>query len=95
MDQFKHKETDAYANKPKTMTALIGNYQLGVKETKHKYEYQEVCSDLEKDFGKLIWTLPHKMGFTPYKIKEAGRIARERGIKKLPYLVGIIKRLPY
>lgn len=63
------------------------------KETKHNYEYQEVCEDLERDFGKLVWTLPWKKGVTEYKIKRAGEIARKRGILKFGYLVGIINKL--
>lgn len=79
--------------KPKQIGELFKN--LPVKKTKHEYEYQEVCCDIEKDFGRLVWTLPYKVGVTPYKIKKAAEIARARGIKKYPYLVGIIKRLPY
>lgn len=89
-------------NKPKDMKSLMGNYQLGKKKTKHEYEYQEVCSDLQKMFedhgneaeSKLVWTLPYKVGFTPHKIKKAGEIARKRGIIKFSYVVGIIKNLP-
>lgn len=81
-------------NESKSMGSLMDKYQIGTKKTKHEYEFQEVCSDLEKDFGKLVWTLPHKIGFTPHKIKKAGAIARKRGVLKFPYLVGIIKNLP-
>lgn len=88
------KEYDAYANEPKQMSALLEKFKIGRHETKHEYEYQEVCSDLQKDFGKLVWTLPYKEGVTEYKIKEAGRIARQRGILKFNYLVGILKKLP-
>ena len=89
-----YAEYDDYANPPKSMASLFDGMQLEVKKSKHEYEFQEVCSDLQKDFGKLVWTLPHKVGFTPHKIKKAGDIARKRGVKKFPYLVGIIKRLP-
>jgi len=75
------------------MQSLFANYQLGREQTKHEYEFQEVCEDLAKDFGKLVWTLPYKKNVTEYKIKEAGRIARARGVKKFPYLMGIIKKL--
>lgn len=63
------------------------------QETKHDFEYQEVCEDLEKDFGRLVWTLPWKEGVTEYKLREAGKIARKRGILKFNYLVGVINRL--
>ena len=74
---------------------ILDKYQLQQKEAKYDYEYQEVCSDLQKDFGKLVWTLPYKSWVTEYKLRKAGEIARQRGVKKFPYLVGIIKRLPY
>lgn len=61
--------------------------------TKHEHEFQEVCEDLATDFGKGVWALPHKPGFTEWKLKEAGRIARARGITKIAYLIGIMKRL--
>jgi len=61
--------------------------------SKHKEEYQEVCSELEKDFGKGVWALPHKPGFTNDKLRRAGIKARERGIMKIGYLIGIVKRL--
>jgi hypothetical protein len=63
------------------------------KETKHKHEYQEVCEELQKTYGKLVWTLPFKPGFTEYKLREAHRIAKERGITKFAYLYGIMKKL--
>jgi hypothetical protein len=85
-------EYEAYANTPKSMATLFTNRELQVSN--HEYEYQEVCSDLQKDFGKLVWTLPHKEGITEYKIRKAGEIARSRGILKFAYLVGIIKKLP-
>jgi hypothetical protein len=64
-----------------------------IKETKHKYEFQELCEELEPIYGKLIWTLPHKIGFTEYKIRKAHEIAQKRGIDKIQYLIGIIKKL--
>ena len=62
-------------------------------ETKHDFEFQEVCEDLEKDFGKLVWTLPYKKGVTEFNLKKAGDIARKRGILKFSYLLGILKKL--
>lgn len=61
--------------------------------TKHEYEYQEVCEDLQKDFGKLVWTLPYKKGVTEFNLKKAGAIARKRKILKFRYLVGILNKL--
>jgi hypothetical protein len=62
--------------------------------TKHNHEYEEVCSELEPLFGKLVWTLPYVKGVTEYKIREAAAIARKRGKLTFPYLRGIINRLP-
>lgn len=61
--------------------------------TKHSFEFQEICEDLQTDFGKQVWVLPYKKFCTEWKLREAGRIARKRGIKKFPYLIGIIKKL--
>ena len=65
-----------------------------IKKTKHKFEYQELCEELEPIYGKLVWTLPHKIGFTEYKIRKAHEIAQNRKILKINYLIGIIKKLP-
>lgn len=61
--------------------------------TDHEHEFQEICTDLEKDFSKLVWTLPHKTWCTEAKLQKAGEIARKKGIKTFKYLVGIIKKL--
>ena len=73
---------------------LFGNVLTREKTTKHNHEFQEVCEDLQKDFGKLVWTLPYKVGITETKLRRAGEIARKRGILKFNYLVGVIKNLP-
>jgi len=88
-----NRELDSFNNSTKSISSLMSKYEIGREKTKHQEEYQEVCSDLQEDFGKLVWTLPYKKGVTEYKIKEAGKIARERGVLKFNYLVGIIKRL--
>ena len=62
--------------------------------TKHHHEYQELCEELQSIYGKAIWGLPHKPGFTEFKIREAHRIAKTRGITTLGYLIGIIRKLP-
>jgi len=63
------------------------------KETAHDFEFQEVCVDLAKDFGKLVWTLPYKKGVTEFNLRKAGQIARQRKILKFNYLVGILNKL--
>lgn len=62
--------------------------------TKHQHEFQEICEELEPIYGKAVWTLPHQPGVTEFKLRRAHAIARSRGITKLPYLIGIIKKLP-
>ena len=71
------------------LSSLFGE----LKPTKHDFEYQEVCVELEKDFGKLVWTLPFKPFVKEFKLREAAKIARKRGILKFGYLVGILKKL--
>ena len=61
--------------------------------SKHKHEYQEVCSELEKTYGKLVWTLPFKKGFTEYKLKKAHEVCLKRGILTFKYLYGVLRKL--
>lgn len=63
------------------------------KKSAHDFEYQEVCSELEPIYGKGIWRLPYQPGVTEHKIREAHKIASQRGIQKYGYLIGIIKKL--
>lgn len=78
-----------------TLFSIADLIQIPVpKESKFSYEYQELGVLLEPTYGKAIWGLFYKPGFTEYKIREAHRIASERGIKKIGYLIGIVKRLP-
>lgn len=92
---YQINEDDPYANKPKSMQDLMGKFQIGREKTKHEYEYQEICEDLQKDFGKLVWIIPHKNKpwVTEFNLKEAGKIARKNGITTVPYLIGIMKKL--
>ena len=90
---FQVNEYDQQVNKPKSMSDLMGRFEIGREETKHQYEFQEICEDLQKDFGKQVWVIAHKPFCTNYKLKEAGRIARQRGITKIGYLIGVMKKL--
>lgn len=65
-----------------------------VKQSKFDYEFQELGTLLQPIYGKGVWGLFYKSGFTEWKIREAHRIASERGIQSIGYLIGIIKRLP-
>ena len=68
--------------------------RIGHQPSRHEHEFQEVCSLLEPIYGKLVWTLPYQPGVTEWKIREAHRIAVQRGITRYAYLKGIIKKLP-
>lgn len=64
---------------------------LPTTKKKIDFEFQELCLSLEKTYGKLVWTLPFK--YSEIKIRDAAKIAKERGKETFPYLVGIIKKL--
>lgn len=74
-------------------TKTIPLFELPKSKSKHKFEFQEICEELEHIYGKLVWTLPHKVGFTEYKIRKAHQIATQKKITKINYLIGIIKKL--
>lgn len=67
---------------------------LEFTKTKHEHEYQEVCSELEPIYGKAVWRLPFQKDITEWKMREAHKIATQRGIYTFPYFYGILKRLP-
>ena len=83
----------------------LNPYNLQFTKSKHEYEFQEVCSELEPYFGKGVWTVAHMKGVTEYKMKEAFKIARKRGKARkdvsdqerrlnLSYFIGIVRTLP-
>jgi hypothetical protein len=61
--------------------------------SKHAFEYQELCEQLQPIYGKAIWTVPHLVGVNEYKIREAHKVCVRRGILRLPYLIGVIKKM--
>lgn len=63
------------------------------KKTKHKFEYQEICEELEPIYGKQIWLAPSKIYFTEYKLKKAHEICKQRNILTFSYLLGVMKNL--
>lgn len=78
---------------PYTPLSIADLIQIPVaKESKFSFEYQELCSEMEKYIGKSCWTLPYKPGFTESKIRRAFEIAKQKNIITLPYIIGIIKR---
>lgn len=64
-----------------------------LEPSKHEFEFQEVCSELEPIYGKAIWVLPTRTYATAYKIRQAHEIAKKRGRLDIGYLTGIVKRL--
>lgn len=70
----------------------IKKIDIVITRSKHKYEYQELAESLEPIYGKGIWTVFSRPKFTEYEVRRAHKIAQERGITKLAYLIGIIKK---
>lgn len=68
---------------------------IPIQQTKHKYEFQELGSELTPIYGKAVWSLFYKPWVTEYKVRKAHEIAQQKGIKSFAYLVGIIKKLPF
>lgn len=66
-----------------------------VSDNKVKYEFQEIGKELQPIYGKLIWTLFYKPGFTEFKIREAHKIAQRRKITSIRYLIGIINNFKF
>lgn len=62
-------------------------------DKKIDYEFQALGLELQPFYGKAIWSLFYKKGFTEEKIRKAHDIAKSRGVIKLNYLIGIIKKL--
>lgn len=62
-------------------------------QSKHEFEFQEVCAELEPIYGKVIWVLPTRAYATPHKIRQAHEIAKKRGKVAFDYLSGIVKKL--
>lgn len=77
----------------KPISENLKDYKLPEKTGKHEHEFQEVCSELAPIFGKQVWILPRKTGFTENRIREAARICKEKGISSFAYLYGVIKKL--
>lgn len=76
-----------------TLFSIADLIQIPVaKESKFSFEYQELCSEMEKYIGRSAWVLPYKPGFTESKIRRAFEIAKQKNIVTLPYIIGIIKR---
>lgn len=58
-----------------------------------EFEYQSLCQENEKYFGKGIWALPHRVGITDTKLREAIEIAKRKEKTTIAYLIGILRNL--
>lgn len=77
------------------MQNIFENFKLPErKNDKIQFEFQELGKELQPIYGKGIWALFYKVGFTEFKIRKAHEIARKKGINTVGYLIGIIKKLP-
>lgn len=57
------------------------------------YEYQAICLEMEEQFGrsKLLWTLPHRVGYTNQLMRYALKECKTRKVDNLHYFIAIIK----
>lgn len=78
------------------MESLFKDFKIEeAPKDKVQFEFQELGLLLEPIYGKLIWTLFYKPWANEFKIRKAHEIAQARGITKINYLIGIIRKLPY
>ena len=62
------------------------------KNPKIRYEFEEIGQDMEAWFGKNIWYIFYKPEAELDKVKRAFEICKKKNIKKIQYLIGIIKK---
>lgn len=63
----------------KPLSDSLKDFKVPEPKGKHDFEFQELCSELEKYWGKRVWTLPHRHGFTENRIRMAARNCWKRG----------------
>ncbi len=56
-----------------------------------RYEFEEIGIAMDKWFGKKCWFIFYRPEASLRKVKEAFKICQDKGIRKLEYLIGIIK----
>lgn len=58
-----------------------------------EYEYQDICLQMEEFFGKkkLIWALPHRIGYTNHLMRYALKECITRKKNNLNYFIAIIE----
>lgn len=58
---------------------------------KINYSFQEIGVEMQKVYGKKVWSIFYK--HPEGKIREAWKIANQRGILSFGYLLGILNKL--
>lgn len=61
------------------------------KKKKIDYEFQQLGIELEPLYGKAIWAMFYKWPLV--KIKDAHKVCVNKGITKIPFLIGVMKNL--
>jgi len=75
--------------KPKSLKDYLKTRKT--KTTKADFRFQELGMEMQEYFKQNIWYLFYK--YDEFQIKDAFTICKNKGIKKINYLVGIIRRL--
>jgi len=83
------------------MEHLSSNEKLDMKKRLEKFiiqdsfthEYQVLCKEMEEKVGRVVWKLPYLPYVTDEKLRRAWEIAKKKGIYKIGYLIGILKKL--
>jgi len=72
---------------------LKNKFQQVEVAPKVEYEYQDICLQMEEYFGKkkLIWALPHRVGYTNQLMRYALKECTTRKVNNLNYFIAIIK----
>ena len=98
MDGNQYKEVVNLEFKSNLFAGALDKYNLKnpqsefpEKKTKHKYEYQELGTELEPYYGKRIWQLFYRVGFTEYKIRKAHEQCLKYKKTNIGYLITVIK----
>ena len=65
--------------------------KFSTEERKVEFEFQALGLEMEPYYGKAVWGLFYKHPVP--KIRDAHKIAIERGHTELAYLIGILKKL--
>lgn len=66
-------------------------YSPKKSEKKIDFEFQQLGIELEPLYGKAIWPMFYKWPLV--KIKDAHKVCMSRGITKIPFLIGVMKKL--